>query len=150
MKDGQIAVIISETTQPEKRNTMPDVPVIMVVEDDAEMNELQRELLAIHNMDSFPAYTGKEALDLFRQKKVDGILLDIMLPEMDGFETCCKLRHIADNPRLPIIMITAMNESSSIERGYRSGANAFFVKPFSPDEIVQTLRQLLAVTGAGD
>ncbi len=129
---------------------MPDVPVIMVVEDDAEMNELQRELLAIHSMDSFPAYTGKEALDLFRQKKVDGILLDIMLPEMDGFETCCKLRTMAENPRLPIIMITAMNESSSIERGYRSGANAFFIKPFSPDEIVQTLRQLLAVTGNSD
>ena len=123
---------------------MPETPSIMVVEDDAEMNELERELLAIHGLDSFPAYSGKEALDLCGKKKVDAILLDIMLPEMDGFEACLKLREAAQNSGLPIIIITAMDDPDSMERGFSAGADAFFVKPFSPDEVISTLRTLLA------
>ena len=122
---------------------MVDAPVILVVEDDVEMNELQRELLAIHGIDSLPAYSGKEAVELFSQKHIDGILLDLMMPEMDGFEACRCIRKISTNPGLPIIMITAMGAEASTQEGYEAGVDAFFVKPFSPAKIVETLQTLL-------
>ena len=71
---------------------MQDRPVVMVVEDDSEMNDLQRELLDVHGMASVPAYTGREALEVAENRDTDAVLLDIMLPEMDGFETCRHLR----------------------------------------------------------
>ena len=123
---------------------MTDAPVIMVVEDDAEMNELERQLLAIHGMESFPAYSGREALELYVTRKVDGVLLDVMLPEIDGFETCRRLRKLSKNPTLPIIMITAMSDPTVTDKGYAMGANALFPKPFSPDEVVSKLQKLLA------
>lgn len=117
----------------------------MVVEDDAEMNELQRELLAIHGMESVPAYSGIEALDLSNSSQADAVLLDIMLPEMDGFETCEHLRR-GKNCNIPIIMLTAMDSTECRQRGFAAGADAYFVKPFDPDEVINTLRSLLEKT----
>jgi putative two-component system response regulator len=118
-------------------------PVVMVVEDDAEMNELQRELLAIHGMESVPAYTGTEAIELSRSCQADAILLDIMLPEMDGFETCEYLRQ-NENSTIPIIMLTALDSPECRLQGFAAGADAYFVKPFDPDEVVSMLRSLMA------
>ena len=117
-------------------------PLILVVEDDAEMNELQRELLAIHGMESIPAYSGIEALELNQSSQIDAVLLDIMLPEMDGFETCENLRR-SDNCDIPIIILTAMDSAECRQRGFAIGADAYFVKPFDPDEVVNTLHRLL-------
>ncbi|MCK5113221.1 MAG: response regulator transcription factor [Phycisphaerae bacterium] len=116
--------------------------VILVVEDDAEMNELQRELLGIHGMDSIPAYTGTEALRMVSENKVAAILLDIMLPEMDGFETCLRIRELPHGT-MPILMVTAMDSPECRERGIAVGADAYFVKPFDPDEVINSLRDML-------
>jgi two-component system response regulator VanR len=116
----------------------------MVVEDDAEMNELERQLLAVHGIESFPAHSGREAIELFENRQVDGVLLDVMLPEIDGFETCRRLRQLSSNPTMPIIMITAMSDPTVTDKGYAMGANALFPKPFSPDEVINKLQTLLA------
>jgi DNA-binding response OmpR family regulator len=116
--------------------------VILVVEDDAEMNELQRELLGIHGMDSIPAYSGTEALRIISEKPVAAVLLDIMLPEMDGFETCLRIRELPQG-KIPILMVTAMDSPECRERGISVGADAYFVKPFDPDEVITLLRDLL-------
>ena len=88
---------------------MAGQPLILVVEDDMEMNELQRELLSLHGMGSVPAYTGPEAIDLHRQNPADAILLDTMLPELDGFETCRRIREQEIDAHVPIVMLTAMD-----------------------------------------
>jgi len=121
---------------------MPDRPVVMVVEDDQEMNELERELLEAYGMDSVPAYTGSEAVEVFRQCRADAVLLDIMLPEIDGFETCRLLR-AASTARIPIVILTALDGDDSRRRGYEVGADAYFCKPFDPDEVAQKLSDLL-------
>ena len=64
----------------------------MVVEDDAEMNELQRELLELNGLDAVAAFTGNEAIDQARECGADAILLDVMLPGRDGFDVCRSLR----------------------------------------------------------
>jgi DNA-binding response OmpR family regulator len=126
---------------------MSDRPVVMVVEDDKEMNELECELLQIHGMDSVPAYDGLDAVNQASTCHADAVLLDIMLPEMDGFECCRQLRQL-DGPNVPIILITALDNDSTREEGFRAGASAFFTKPFDPNEIVETLRNLLEQAGS--
>jgi DNA-binding response OmpR family regulator len=120
---------------------MPDRPVVMVVEDDQEMNELERELLQAYGMDSVPAYTGAEALEVFRRCRPGAVLLDVMLPEMDGFETCRRLRAVEAG--VPIVMLTALDGDESRRRGFEVGANAYFCKPFDPDEVARKLTDLL-------
>ena len=127
--------------------SMSDRPVVMVVEDDKEMNELECELLQIHGMDSVPAYDGLQAVDQATKGHPDAVLLDIMLPEMDGFECCRQIRNL-DGPNVPIILITALDNDSTREEGFRAGASAFFTKPFDPNEIVETLRILLEEAGS--
>lgn len=120
------------------------MPLILVVEDDMEMNELQRELLSLHGMESVPAYSGRQALEVSEQCGVGAILLDVMLPEMDGFETCRQLRQRQNGKYIPIIMLTALDSEDCRQRGFACGADAYFVKPFDPDEVVQKLLTLIA------
>ena len=119
----------------------------MVVEDDSEMNALECELLAAHGMRSVAAYTGREALTVAEENHTDAVLLDVMLPEMDGFETCERLRS-QNGHTLPIIMVTALDTDDCRQRGFDAGADAYFAKPFDPDEIVSTLRMLIAHAGS--
>lgn len=120
----------------------------MVVEDDVEMNELQRELLAIHGIDSVPAYTGTEALEVSNRQPADAVLLDVMLPEMDGFETCRRLK--SGTHPMPVVMVTALDNDDCRQRGFEAGADAYFAKPFDPDEIVRTLQMLLDSSDGND
>ena len=117
-------------------------PVVMVVEDDVEMNQLERELLDVYGLDSVPAYTGNEALEVFQRSHADAVLLDLMLPEMDGFETCRRLRSL-NGDRPVVIIVSALDSEDSRRRGFECGADAYFAKPFDPDEVIQTLQSLL-------
>ena len=119
-------------------------PLILVVEDDLEMNQLQCELLAIYDMDSFPAYSGAEAVEAFSQHSPDAVLLDLMLPVMDGFETCRKIRASEKNTRVPVILLTALDTEDCRAKGMEAGADAYFVKPFDPDEVIESLRKFLS------
>lgn len=123
-------------TMPERR------PIVLVVEDDVEMNDLEREFLAVRGLDSVPAYSGAQALEMYAQYRVDAILLDVMLPEMDGFECCRRLRQTT-NRATPIVIVTALDGEDCRRRGYQAGANAYFAKPFDPDEVVETLCRLI-------
>jgi two-component system, OmpR family, phosphate regulon response regulator OmpR len=117
-------------------------PVVMVVEDDVELNELEREFLALNGLSSVPAYSGAEALEVFNRCKADAILLDVMLPEMDGFETCRRLRNSASR-HTPIVILTALDAEDCRTLGFQAGADAYFSKPFNPNEVVETLLNLI-------
>ena len=122
---------------------MSDRPLVMVVEDDREMNELECELLQIHGMATVSAFDGAEAVDMAREKSADAVLLDIMMPEMDGFECC---RHLKANlaHTMPVIIVTALDTRDSREQGLAAGADAVFTNPFDQKEIVDTVRRLIA------
>lgn len=115
----------------------------MVVEDDSEMNALECELLEAHGMRSVSAYTGAEALSVADEHAADAVLLDVMLPELDGFETCRRLR-LRSGRGLAIIMVTALDTDDCRQRGFDAGADAYFTKPFDPEEIISTIRMLTA------
>ncbi len=115
-------------------------PRVLVVEDDREMNALERELLEASGFDSVPAYDGAEAVN--RCPDCDAVLLDLMLPEMDGFEACRRMRRRRDG-QLPIVILTALDNEDCRRRGMESGADAYFCKPFDPDEVTDALRRLI-------
>jgi len=121
---------------------MRDRPLVMVVEDDTEMNQLQRELLEVSGLDAVAAYTGAEALKLAEECSADAILLDIMLPEVDGFETCRRLRGRGGR-RIPIVIVTALDSEHCRRLGREAGADAYFCKPFDPGGVVAKLRELI-------
>ncbi|MHC4562381.1 MAG: response regulator transcription factor [Planctomycetota bacterium] len=121
---------------------MNDRPVIMVVEDDKEMNELECELLEIHGMEPVPAYDGAEAVEVSKHCKADAVLMDIMLPEMDGLE-CCRQLRARNGGRVPIIIISALDTDDSRQQGVDVGADAYFTKPFDPDQIIEAIRDLI-------
>ena len=128
---------------------MSDRPLVMVVEDDREMNELECELLQIHGMSTISAYDGAEAVDLVRERPADAVLLDIMLPEMDGFECCRHLKADLTHD-MPIVIVTALDTRDSREQGLAAGADAVFTKPFDPQEVVDTVRRLIAEVHEGN
>ena len=121
---------------------MTDRPVVLVVEDDKEMNQLECELLQIHGMETVQAYSGTEAIDVAARCHTDAVLLDMMLPEMDGFECCRNLRR-CNCIDIPIIIISALDSEETRQQGLDAGADAFFTKPFDPFEVVDAVRMLI-------
>ncbi len=115
---------------------------VLVVEDDAEMNSLERELLAAHGMDAVAAFDGEEALEACDRHEVHAVVLDVMLPRQDGFETCRRLRRKCGRG-LPILIVTALEGEDCRRQGLESGADAYFTKPVDPDELVNEIRRLL-------
>lgn len=89
------------------------------------------------------AYDGEKALNIIRDQKPDLVLLDIMLPGIDGFEICHRVRSRSDLQQMKIIMVTAMGREVNVTKGMALGADAYIVKPFSNRDIVEKVAQLL-------
>lgn len=96
-----------------------------------------------NNFDVFIARDGKEALEILKMQRPDVIILDIMMPEIDGYAT---LEHIRANPELSgckVIFLTAKNKASDIEKGLSLGADAYMTKPFSLKKLLDQVHQLI-------
>ena len=108
---------------------------ILVVEDDPDTGELLRALLIENGYTASVADGGSEALRLLEAEHPDLVLMDLLLPEMDGYEVTQRIRARADGD-LPIIVLTAVTETSSRLRGFDVGADDFVIKPFLPPELL--------------
>lgn len=113
---------------------------IMVVDDEAKIVDLVRVYLEKDDYQVVSAGDGHQALELFRNEKPDLIVLDLMLPGMDGLEVC---RNIRRQSGVPIIMLTARNEDVDKLMGLELGADDYVTKPFSPRELVARVRAVL-------
>ncbi len=116
---------------------------ILVVEDDQNIAKLVKYNLEKAGYRCTVTITGEDALESLDRQKVDLIILDIMLPKMDGFQTC---RRIRDDDRLsaiPIMMLTARGEEVDRVVGFELGADDYVVKPFSPRELVLRVKTIL-------
>lgn len=118
---------------------MPDQ--ILIVEDDISIAELIRDYLEINGMQAEIAFTGRTGLDLARSKTFDLVLLDLMLPEMDGFEVLKRIRETRDTP---VLLVSARREDIDKIRGLGLGADDYITKPFSPGELVARVKAHLA------
>ncbi len=117
---------------------------ILVVDDDKKTVDLIRLYLEREGYQVLVAYDGKQALDLARRMTPDLIVLDLMLPEIDGLDVC---RMIRAKSSIPIIMLTARTTEDDKLRGLNLGADDYIIKPFSPLELMARLRAVLRRTG---
>lgn len=113
---------------------------ILVVDDEERMVRFIRLNLEHDGFQVIEAYKGMKALDLVRTQLPDLVLLDVMLPDIDGFEV---LRLIREASTVPVIMLTAKGEEEDRVRGLESGADDYIAKPFSPRELVSRVRAVL-------
>jgi len=116
---------------------------VLVVDDDADINEAIVEALKIAGYAASSAATGKQALELCRQQPPDLVLLDQMLPDVDGLEVCRRLREQPDTARIPIVFLTARSGEKERVRGLAAGADDYVVKPFSTAELLLRIRAVL-------
>lgn len=114
---------------------------IMIAEDELRLAEALNDLLRSRGWDTVLAADGKQALHLAEKDGFDAMILDVMLPEMDGFEVARSLRQ--QNIVLPILMLTARSELSDRLEGLRSGADYYLTKPFSNEELLACLGAIL-------
>jgi len=110
---------------------------ILVVDDDASLAEMLSIVLRQEGFDSQLVSRGDEALAAFRDYRPDLVLLDLMLPGMDGIEVCKQIRHESG---VPIVMLTAKGDTVDVVVGLESGADDYVVKPFKPKELIARLR----------
>lgn len=113
---------------------------IMIVDDDPHIRELMSVYLSGEDLDVIEACNGHEALSMLENMQVDLIVLDIMMPLMDGWELCREVRARFD---LPLLMVTAQGESAHKVKGFQMGTDDYLVKPFDPLELVMRVKALL-------
>ncbi len=113
---------------------------ILIVDDDTNISELISLYLKKEGYHTKEVYSGKEALEAFEDYSPDIILLDIMLPELDGYDVCKEIRKIN---RTPIIMLTAKGEVFDKVLGLELGADDYIVKPFDPKELIARVKAVL-------
>lgn len=118
----------------------PQDKLILVVDDESRMVRFVRMNLELEGYQVTEAGTGMEALDRVRDELPDMVLLDVMMPEMDGFETLERLREIST---VPVIMLTVKGDEEDRIRGLELGADDYITKPFSPRELASRIRAVL-------
>jgi DNA-binding response OmpR family regulator len=121
----------------------PEDKLILAVDDDPRMTRFIRMNLELEGYRVIEANNGLEALDKVREQLPDLVLLDVMMPEMNGFET---LEHIREVSNVPVIMLTVMAEEEDKVRGLELGADDYVTKPFSPRELTSRIKALLRRT----
>ena len=114
---------------------------ILVVDDESRMRKLVRDFLVKQNFDVLEAGDGEEAVDIFfREKDIALIILDVMMPKMDGWQVCREIRAYS---KVPIIMLTAKSDERDELQGFDLGVDEYITKPFSPKILVARVEAIL-------
>jgi putative two-component system response regulator len=120
-------------------------PRVLIVDDEEKNLKLMGIIMQSYNYDFQTAKNGFEALKRFRKYSPDLIFLDIMMPEMDGYEVCRRIRREPDGKFIPIVMVTALGDQESRNTGLEAGANDFLTKPIDKIEVMIRARNLLQI-----
>ena len=116
---------------------------ILIVEDEEDVMELIRYNLSKEGFNCDAAYDGQEALKKAQATLPNLVLLDLMLPEVDGLEVCKRLKSSPQTEHIPIVMVTAKSDETDIVTGLELGADDYIAKPFSPKVLVARVRAVL-------
>ncbi|WP_413667938.1 response regulator transcription factor [Mucilaginibacter sp. Mucisp86] len=120
---------------------------VLVIEDNQDIRENTSELLELEGYEVLTAGDGKTGLQLARDWLPDVILCDIMMPVANGYEVFSSLKSLPVTATIPFIFLTANTEKKEMESGMHLGAKGYVCKPFSPEELLQTLEQCLRSAG---
>ncbi len=120
------------------------MPKILIVEDDPFLSEMYTTKLVQENFEVDLAIDGKEAIKKARESKPDLILLDIVLPKMDGFEVLAEIKKDIELRNIQIIALTNLGQKEEVEKGLKLGADDYIVKAhFTPTEVINKIKQVI-------
>jgi two-component system phosphate regulon response regulator PhoB len=122
---------------------------VLIVDDDPDIVRLVSYNLSHAGFEVQTATTGRAALEQIQKQPPDLVVLDVMLPDVDGLEVCRTLRQLAPFRRIPILMLTARGEEIDRVVGFELGADDYVSKPFSPRELVLRIKSILRRSGSG-
>jgi DNA-binding response OmpR family regulator len=123
-------------------------PEVLVIDDDEDMNRMLGAYAELSGFVYRSALTGQSGLDEIRRKPPAVVLLDVMLPDVDGFEVCRQLKADQQTRGVPVILITALCDPQSRDRGMSAGADDFIPKPFDPDRLMKSMKTRGGLNGS--
>jgi len=138
---------MARTKEDKKQNP---VPKVLIVDDNQSNLELLQAYLEDIDCETLAAFSGAEALQIVKKRTPDLILLDVMMPQMSGFEVCRRIRNDPKTADIPVIMVTALNEFGDIERGIDCGADDFLSKPVNKWELIARVKTMLKLKHLSD
>ena len=121
---------------------------ILIVDDIAENLRVLSGMLTVRGFDVRPVTSGREALQVLAHEPPDLVLLDVMMPEMNGFEVCVKLRENRDWKEIPVIFLTALTDVADKVKGFAAGGTDYITKPFQIEEVLARVENQLALREA--
>jgi DNA-binding response OmpR family regulator len=114
---------------------------VLIVDDNKEVVDILSRLLSRHNLTPIGAYSGSECLDIVRSRPIDVVILDVMMPGMDGLEVCKELKRLS--PSLPVILLTAKDDMATRAAGMALGVSEFVVKPINNRDLLARVQTQL-------
>ena len=137
--------------QPSSRDQPPppELPqawtaTILVADDEQDIRELVAYRLSRSGYRIIEARDGEEAFQLATDQALDMAVLDVMMPRLNGFDLTQRLRHTPATERLPILLMSASVQEADISRGFAAGADGYLTKPFTPDQLLTRVREVLS------
>ncbi len=119
---------------------------VLVVDDEHDIRQLLSTMLTMMGYQSFVAQDGLEALEKIPECNPDVLILDVMMPRMDGLTLCRQLRDTEETAEIPIIMLSGKAHQEAIQEGLQAGANRYLVKPTGLDELTRNINEVLGET----
>lgn len=116
---------------------------ILIAEDEKDIRDLIALTLQFSGFEVTSAKDGAEAVELAPTQPFDLIMMDVRMPRMTGYEACREIRQMAGFDKTPIIFLSAKGQESEVQEGLDAGATAYVLKPFSPDELIRKINEVL-------
>lgn len=129
-------------TQQALAHVDPHLATLLVVEDDPDIRSMLQSMFGSVGYTVFTASSGEEAADVLHQEPVDLVVLDVLLPDQNGYEVCEQIR-LNGGSSLPIVMLTALTQPRNVAMGLQAGADDYVKKPFAPEELLLRVQRLL-------
>ena len=119
---------------------------ILIVEDEPRNMTLTRDLLKISGYETIEAVDGKQGVEKAKSEKPNLILMDIMMPKMDGYSACCEIKADQSTKNIPVVMLTAVGFDLNKKLAKQMGADGYVTKPFSRQQLIDAISPLLATS----
>ncbi len=116
---------------------------VLIVDDERDTNDLLAELVQARGFHPIQIFEGAQVLDAVRRHRPELVLLDLMMPDLDGFAVCEQLKKNRETNLVPILMVTALNDTNHRTQGVRVGANGYLTKPFTPEQLYNAIDRAL-------
>ncbi len=117
---------------------------VLIAEDERDIRELITFTLRYNGHEVIATSNGEEALEMALREHPDLVLLDVRMPRMNGYEVCRAIKENEVTKHIPVVFISAKGQESEVKQGLDAGATDYILKPFSPDQLVERVRQVLS------